>query len=52
MKIKPCNCTHSFQDGRYGPGQRVHTQGKDKIACTVCGKTTAVISKAITTKKD
>jgi hypothetical protein len=49
MKIKPCNCTHEFQDTRYGKGQRVHTPGKDKIACTVCGRVEAVRAKPLAT---
>lgn len=39
--IKPCNCQHSWQDEKYGNGNRVHNlrQGKtDKreVRCTVC----------------
>lgn len=43
--IKPCHCTHKYQDERYGYGKRVHNVGgkdsKDspKLRCTVCGDT-------------
>ena len=42
--IKACNCKHTYQDARYGPGMRVHNMcqgkganGKDAdFRCTVC----------------
>jgi len=40
--VKKCgnNCKHDYQDQKYGPGMRVHNQGKDgKLNCTVCGGT-------------
>ena len=37
--IKQCNCTHAYQDKKYGKGLRVHNLCKDptKCRCTVCG---------------
>lgn len=40
--IKPCTCQHTYQDEKYGKGQRVHNGGKGKAGenvwiCTVCG---------------
>ena len=41
--VKPCNCSHAFQDAKYGKGMRVHTVGqgakseRKKTTCTVCG---------------
>jgi hypothetical protein len=43
MSIKSCNCTHVYQDNKYGNGMRVHNKsksrvtGKDAWTCTVCG---------------
>lgn len=39
--ILKCNCKHGWQDQRYGRGNRVHNQCKDrsKASCTVCGDT-------------
>ena len=41
--IKPCTCSHEYQDKRYGPGNRVMNPGttnkKPRLyTCTVCGK--------------
>lgn len=45
--LLPCECKSAFQDGRYGPGVRVHnySPGSSKKGsaqptwvCTVCGK--------------
>jgi len=44
-RILPCDCTHQYQDARYGTGRRVHNRGKQIAVgkylwrCTVCGKT-------------
>lgn len=40
--IRPCKCLNTYQDARYGRGNRVHNTGKsiDKgvtYICTVCG---------------
>ncbi len=35
--VKPCPCKNSFQDTRYGVGQRLHNVGTKGITCTVCG---------------
>lgn len=41
-KIINCECTHEFQDKRYGPGKRVANvtggKGNNGWRCTVCGK--------------
>lgn len=42
--IRPCDCTHPYQDDVYGKGQRVHNPKKavvgtkPRVTCTVCGK--------------
>ena len=42
--IKPCNCSHAYQDLKYGHGMRVHNArkpsktGGPSESCTVCGK--------------
>jgi hypothetical protein len=40
-KVAPCNCKQTYQDKRYGNGQRLHNaqQGKNKgkFRCTACG---------------
>lgn len=41
--IKPCDCKHTYQDKKYGKGNRVHNEvvtksGKPEHRCTVCGK--------------
>lgn len=42
-RVRPCSCSHEFQDKEYGKGLRVHTQGgtatSPKFRCTVCGAT-------------
>jgi len=43
MAIRRCDCTHKFQDKRYGKGNRVHNPGRGPSSvvvwvCTVCGK--------------
>lgn len=37
--IKICGCSHSYQDAKYGRGNRVHsiTQKTYKCRCSVCG---------------
>lgn len=35
--VKPCSCTSSYQDKKYGVGMRLFTVGS-KSCCTVCGK--------------
>ncbi len=36
--LKNCHCKNEFQDAQYGPGIRVHTEGKKGgERCTVCG---------------
>lgn len=41
VAIIDCNCSHDYQDRRYGKGKRVHnpTLGKNGQwhRCTVCG---------------
>ena len=40
-KVLPCNCTHAYQDEKYGRGLRLHnraTKETDLWRCTVCGK--------------
>jgi hypothetical protein len=41
-KVKPCTCSHAFQDKNYGVGLRLMTTGgtrdSPKYTCTVCGK--------------
>lgn len=42
--ILKCSCKHSYQDTKYGIGNRVHNVGgskgsPNKVSCTVCGKT-------------
>lgn len=34
---RQCVCASEFQDQRYGKQTRVHTIGKGKVHCTVCG---------------
>lgn len=37
--IKPCTCTHAYQDGKYGAGKRVFNEtkkGNKDGRCTVC----------------
>ena len=34
--ILRCNCRHEFQDERYGPYMRLHTEGLKVYRCTVC----------------
>lgn len=38
--ILGCDCSHAFQETRYGHGKRLHNRaGKGaKARCTVCGK--------------
>lgn len=58
-KILQCKCSSSFQDAKYGMGQRVHNAGvKDRRltswVCTVCGNKKAPTSaekEELTTKK-
>ena len=38
--IKPCSCSHGYQDKTYGKGNRVKNLGKKKYTCTVCGNST------------
>ena len=45
--IRDCTCDHEFQDGRYGPGKRVHNRCEVEgpfvgWKCTVCGDVKAV----------
>lgn len=35
-KVMACDCKHSFQDERYGKGQRVYNIGAKNLVCTVC----------------
>jgi len=41
-RVRPCGCTHEFQDKEYGKGMRLHTEAKGTTAgsvryrCTVC----------------
>jgi len=46
-QIYGCNCSHEFQDKRYGKGQRVHSEaGKGtKLRCTVCSKEKTILVK-------
>jgi len=43
-RVLGCDCLHSFQDEKYGKGQRVHTgmkvttPGMFGYRCTVCSK--------------
>jgi hypothetical protein len=39
--IKPCSCSHEYQDRHYGEGMRVHNYAKkgEATRCTVCGVT-------------
>jgi hypothetical protein len=41
QEVRPCHCASSYQDSKYGKGNRVHnlSQGgkKRNIKCTVCG---------------
>lgn len=48
--IRKCdNCPpHAYQDGKYGIGNRVYTQGskkEHKQCCTVCGKEHKIVIK-------
>lgn len=40
--VRNCDCTHAFQDERYGKGRRVHNDFvKNSVKghrCTVCNK--------------
>jgi hypothetical protein len=40
--VRPCGCSHQYQNTVYGRGMRVHTLGgtKDRTVytCTVCGR--------------
>ena len=38
ITIKPCDCKSTYQDQRYGKGNRVHNTGTKKVTCTVCAK--------------
>ena len=37
--ILPCICSHTFQDKKYGSGNRVHNPNTKGSNCTVCGAT-------------
>ena len=36
-KVISCKCANTFQDGKYGLGQRVHNYCEKGLRCTVCG---------------
>ena len=38
VKHCPFACKSTYQDKKYGQGQRVFNEGKKTTACTVCGK--------------
>lgn len=47
--VKPCKCTSSYQDSKYGAGNRLHNVADKKkvgntpaTSCTVCGATKAL----------
>ena len=50
-KILKCECSHSFQDGKYGVGRRLHnpTTREGTWRCTVCSSDNRVGS--LSTKK-
>ena len=41
-RVMACTCRHDFQDGKYGPGKRLHNFARKKVqggpgwVCTVC----------------
>lgn len=35
-KIMRCQCSHAYQDKKYGLGMRVFNKGATKYKCTVC----------------
>lgn len=42
IAIRPCRCSHKWQDERYGKGNRVFNRNmkdktKNEAVCTVCG---------------
>lgn len=41
-KLLPCNCTHAYQDAKYGQGLRVHNAylkpSPGGFRCTVCDR--------------
>lgn len=50
-KILKCNCTHAWQDNRYGYGRRVHNEGKAVgnmrvFHCVVCNREKTLPTKA------
>lgn len=45
--IVKCNCSHSYQDAKYGPGNRVANlkfkdKSKNEARCTVCGSVRSI----------
>ena len=58
-KIAPCKCEHTWQDGHYGLGLRLHNlapgqkkQKENKYRCTVCADTKDMMSAGERKPKD
>jgi hypothetical protein len=49
--ILPCNCSHDYQDEKYGRGKRVHNPTMNgQFRCTICSSVKGTAKAVETTK--